>query len=475
MIGTLAQQASQATPTPFHRLLKSLDDQGKLLRVYTQNIDCLEQQAGLTYGIPSWAGRRPSSPRKRKAPQSSGLSLGPPSSSSTAPSTPFLSPPTSRLNSVSPSCSPPLPDSDAASPSSTSAVETLTSSSASVEPSSVPAAPRCIPLHGHVKTLYCPRCSHTTPLEPYLSDLSRGSIVACTSCEGLESTRRLVGKRERGVGNLRPSVVLYGEAHPEGEIVGECVRRDLFGIQGRPWITVKDDPAVGSKAKGKRPMVSSKTGKQPDLLIVAGTSLKVPGTKTIVRQFSKSLKPAPQEEEEEDDSPTPGTPARRAEKSKVRSIFINLDFPVPTREWETIFDVWLQGDVQHFAASLEQELSRQHLASQAKQEKRLAKSLQSPLPSPSRQILAPTPSRLTPTAKRKHSGPGSNTPTKRRWLPSPTPSWNVSPRDLVDGQDTDIYIPPLPIPSPPIINAYSRRRSVTSAISPLLVSPSAVS
>ncbi|KIO15282.1 hypothetical protein M407DRAFT_49627, partial [Tulasnella calospora MUT 4182] len=253
MIGSLAQQASISEPTPFHRLLKSLDERGKLIRVYTQNIDCLEEDAGLTYGIPAWNERRTRSPVKEKV--------------KTKPS-----------------------------------------------PISAPVAPRCIPLHGHVKTMYCPRCSHTTPLAPFIKRLSTGETIICASCEDLESTRRLVGKRERGVGNLRPSVVLYGEAHREGEIVGECVRRDLLGIQAS----------------------SSKSRRKPDLLIVAGTSLKVPGTKSVVRQFAKAIRDA---NEPSDSSSTP----------PIQTIFINLEFPVPAREWESVFDIWLQGDVQTFA------------------------------------------------------------------------------------------------------------------------------
>lgn len=33
--------------------------------------------------------------------------------------------------------------------------------------------------------------------------------------------RRMEGKRDRGVGRMRPSVVLYGEDHLAGEGVGE--------------------------------------------------------------------------------------------------------------------------------------------------------------------------------------------------------------------------------------------------------------
>jgi NAD-dependent SIR2 family protein deacetylase len=43
--------ASSANPTPFHHLLRTLDKRGKLLRVYTQNIDGLEEKAGLNFGL----------------------------------------------------------------------------------------------------------------------------------------------------------------------------------------------------------------------------------------------------------------------------------------------------------------------------------------------------------------------------------------------------------------------------------------
>jgi hypothetical protein len=134
--------------------------------------------------------------------------------------------------------------------------------------------------------------------------------------------------------------VLYNETHKDGEGVGEAVRRDLMG-SGR----------------------SSRGG--ADLLLVVGTSLKVPGTKRIVREFAKSLHardaqpmaevstnlptPAP--------SPGPSSPAARRARP-IRTIYLNLDFPAPAREWEGVFDVWVDGDAQSFACTVEEEISR---------------------------------------------------------------------------------------------------------------------
>ena len=44
----LAQKAAMAKPTQFHHFLRCLHDQGKLLHVYSQNIDYLELKVGLS-------------------------------------------------------------------------------------------------------------------------------------------------------------------------------------------------------------------------------------------------------------------------------------------------------------------------------------------------------------------------------------------------------------------------------------------
>ena len=46
-MGELRHIVSNANCTPTHKFIKELDKQGKLLRCYTQNIDCLEKRVGL--------------------------------------------------------------------------------------------------------------------------------------------------------------------------------------------------------------------------------------------------------------------------------------------------------------------------------------------------------------------------------------------------------------------------------------------
>lgn len=59
------------------------------------------------------------------------------------------------------------------------------------------------------------------------------------------------------VETLQPSIVLYGEENPDAEMIGRVTQADL----------------------------SSK----PDLMIIAGTSLKVHGLKRIVKSFAASI------------------------------------------------------------------------------------------------------------------------------------------------------------------------------------------
>jgi NAD-dependent SIR2 family protein deacetylase len=296
MIGQLAEASEVAKPTPFHDLLKALDDRGKLLRVYTQNIDSLEAKTGLSFGVPEFEDRRQRV--RAKTQPSSGL-LTPPSSQE-------------RL---------PTPPAD---------------------------TPRCIPLHGTLQSVHCLNCNHSFALAPHLSEFNSGNLPICSDCIALEETRQLIGKRSRGIGRLRPSVVLYNETHKDGEGVGDVVQRDLLGRGGRSG---------------------------PDLLLVVGTSLRVPGTKRIVREFSKAVKARGTPMAElPGNLPTPSTSPRLSpvacDSGPVRTIYLNFDFPVPSREWEGVFDVWVNGDAQTFAGLLSKEMEKEDLAKQQRAEQK---------------------------------------------------------------------------------------------------------
>ena len=296
MIAQLAEMSESAQPTPFHHLLRALDDRGKLLRVYTQNIDALELKSGLTLGVPDIGGPR-GKPKSKAGPSTSQDMPG-------------------RL------------------------------------PSPPPEIPRCIPLHGTLVTMHCVSCTHVFPLRDHLKHLSSGIPPYCPECTTLEKVRQMSGKRSRGVGKLRPSVVLYNEDHKDGEHVGEVVRKDLTG-----------------------------TSPRADLLLVVGTSLRVPGTKRIVREFSKAVRlRAMKANANTNNATAEGDPQASTSSSRrtpvtsdegpITSVYLNLDFPVPTRDWEGVFDVWLKGDAQAFATAIGNELEKADAAKEAALERK---------------------------------------------------------------------------------------------------------
>lgn len=321
MIAQLSDLSHAAEPTAFHNLLRALDNRGRLLRVYTQNIDAIEQKSGLTFGVPDFDFKRSKSKLKGKARIADMGSMIPDVIQPTIQLTPNRLP------------SPPVD------------------------------TPRCIPLHGTLQSMHCQSCNHAFPLSMYLPSLASGHPPPCPECTNLELARKLIGKRPRGIGRLRPSVVLYNEEHKDGEGVGEVVQRDLMGSKGRSGA---------------------------DLLLVVGTSLKVPGTKRMVREFSKAVKARCVPNKMETGSTyalrsstsgglaTPAASPRRTlaadeDTQLPKAIYLNLDFPVPTREWEGVFDVWIQGDAQLFAETLQGEIDKEartkEMASERKRRK----------------------------------------------------------------------------------------------------------
>ena len=345
MIAKLSELSVSAEPTPFHSLLRTLDQRGQLLRMYTQNIDALEEKAGLSFGVPSYLDK----PRNKR---------------------------------------PRLDD----------------GASADISPSKYE-LPKCVPLHGTLQHMHCTRCSYSEPIAPHIETLHNGAAPLCPSCTSIEETRGLVGKRPRGVGRLRPSVVLYGEEHREGERVGAVVQRDLTG-----------------KGKGNR---------CADLLIVAGTSLRVPGTKRIVREFSKSVKASHESSKgsRSIDSLIPSPrfstdPVSEEDKQPMRTIFINYEFPSPRSEWEGVFDVWVKGDAQVFAGMVIDALRvrDERLAKRRLRASNPGKTLRDP----STGLLTPS---MTPKKKRKQLDESSPCPedkqrkeARRQRSASPSPT-----------------------------------------------------
>ena len=172
MVREMAQMTKTASPTPFHHLLASLAKEGRLLRLYSQNIDCIDT---------SMEPLRTSVPLEPKGPW----------------------PPT-------------------------------------------------IQLHGGLQKMVCTKCGD---LQPFNGELFDGPAApSCEQCEEQDQVRTThAGKRSHGIGRLRPRFVLYNEFNPDEEAIGNVARADL-------------------KAR-------------PDAVLVVGTTLKVPGTRRLVKEL----------------------------------------------------------------------------------------------------------------------------------------------------------------------------------------------
>jgi NAD-dependent SIR2 family protein deacetylase len=137
-------------------------------------------------------------------------------------------------------------------------------------------------------------------LDAYINSLSRGSLPTCPICQSTRESRMLSDLRDRKiVSYLRPDIVLYGEDHRGADDITDILKQDVRAM---------------------------------DLLLVAGTSIRVDGVKNMVQTCIQSL-------------------GRRFGKKKapfISSIYVNLDMTT-SQQSSYPFDTWLKGDCQLFA------------------------------------------------------------------------------------------------------------------------------
>ncbi|WPK27512.1 hypothetical protein PUMCH_004903 [Australozyma saopauloensis] len=117
-----------------------------------------------------------------------------------------------------------------------------------------------VQLHGNLHKLACTQCQFHYDWTPEKQlKLKEGEYPECDNCYAKYQERLYSGKRLTGnIGMLRPNIVLYGENHPQSEIL----------------------------AKGLNIDISLKC----DLLLIMGTSLKVDGVKKLVRSIAKGVR-----------------------------------------------------------------------------------------------------------------------------------------------------------------------------------------
>lgn len=198
-IADLIRLCRQAQPNPVHHFLAALPRS----RTYTQNIDCLEEAAGMTF--------------------------------------------------------------------------------------SKDAATRGVYLHGNIAQVVCQYCGARHPLDDTaIATFTAAEELACPDCRAYNEAATAQGRRRRPAGVMRPAIVHYHQAHPDGYFISRMLERDV----------------------------------NADLLIVIGTSLKVDGVRRLVKTLAR----------------VPTMAGRR--------VLVNLT--PPTREWCDIFDFFYHGDCVDF-------------------------------------------------------------------------------------------------------------------------------
>ncbi|KXJ95142.1 DHS-like NAD/FAD-binding domain-containing protein, partial [Microdochium bolleyi] len=148
----------------------------------------------------------------------------------------------------------------------------------------------CVFLHGSLSSLRCFLCGKVADWD---EDGREGCTLSgeqpeCPHCAGAAAARVEKGRRALGVGKLRPDIVLYGEEHPQSDLISPIVQHDL---------------SAG-----------------PDVLLILGTSLRVHGLKIMVKEFAKSV---------------------HSKGGKV--VFVNFTKPSES-VWGDVLDFWVEWD-----------------------------------------------------------------------------------------------------------------------------------
>lgn len=176
MVRTLSQHTKSAQPTAFHHLLATLAQEGRLMRLYTQNVD------GIDTSLPPLSTQIPF-PKK-----------GP--------------------------------------------------------------WPKTVQVHGGLDYMVCSKCHNLSPFDA--EKFNGPTPPPCPTCVENDTIRQVADKRSHGIGRLRPRMVLYNEHNPDDEAIGSCAAADMR--------------------------------LRPDAVIVAGTTLKVPGVRRIAREMCKIVR-----------------------------------------------------------------------------------------------------------------------------------------------------------------------------------------
>lgn len=163
---------------------------------------------------------------------------------------------------------------------------------------------RNVELHGDLGRVRCVLCfSDFEACDEWVEMFREGEAPDCPACWKRCESRINRSARATSVGRLRPSIVLYDEPHPLGDDIGQLAAYDV--------------------------------SRRPDLLLIMGTSLKVHGLKRLVKDFAKVV-----------------------HGGKKRGLVVFVNATPPSKEWEGIIDVYIEGETDKWVEKVEEEWRR---------------------------------------------------------------------------------------------------------------------
>jgi len=118
---------------------------------------------------------------------------------------------------------------------------------------------KCVLLHGNLATLQCDKCTCLYMLENYLSFLERGESIDCLECIQRREQDNALGKRLRAPGQLRPNILLYNSPCTAAEEIADLAMKDVRSLH------------------------------KNHVLLIGGTSLQIPGIKSIIQTFKDAM------------------------------------------------------------------------------------------------------------------------------------------------------------------------------------------
>ncbi|GAA5833233.1 hypothetical protein JCM9279_001463 [Rhodotorula babjevae] len=157
-----------------------------------------------------------------------------------------------------------------------------------------------VPLHGGLDEVVCGACGWREQWrKEHTKAYKKGRGVDCPRCSERVTSRQQRLKRATSLSPLaflRPAVLLYDDPHSSSSSASSLIAS----------------------------LASTDLASEPDLLLVAGTSLRIPGFKKLVKRF-----------------------AARVKKSGGLRVLVNRE--LVSKEWEGVFDYQFVGDVDEFA------------------------------------------------------------------------------------------------------------------------------